>query len=338
MYGGFGRVILTAETEKMNKTMCLRYIGLILFSAAGGAWAQTTFPVKPIRIVVALAAGGGVDTSARMLGQKFTDAWGQQVVAENRPGAGGTIATEVVARAAPDGHTLLMTSMGHTITPAMYKLSYDNIKDFSPISLFVQSASVLSVHPSLPVKSVKELQAFAKSKPNELLFSSSGNGSGQHLTVEMLNRMAGLQLVHVPYKGTAPSILDLVAGRVSGSAASAISTMPHVRAGRLRALAVTGAKRSPSAPDLPTIAEGGVPGFALDQWYGLLAPAGTPKDVVAKLNGEIVKMTADAASKERLMTMGLDPVGSTPEAFTAYLQTETVKWGKLVRDAGIRAN
>ena len=300
--------------------------------------ASAAYPSRPIRLLVPMAAGAGTDIGARILSTKLAEAILQQVVVDNRAGASGIVGAELAARAAPDGHTLLMTSMGHTITPAMYKLSYDNIKDFSPISLFVQSASVLSVHPSLPVKSVKELQAFAKSKPNELLFSSSGNGSGQHLTVEMLNRMAGLQLVHVPYKGTAPSILDLVAGRVSGSAASAISTMPHVRAGRLRALAVTGAKRSPSAPDLPTIAEGGVPGFALDQWYGLLAPAGTPKDVVAKLNGEIVKMTADAASKERLMTMGLDPVGSTPEAFTAYLQTETVKWGKLVRDAGIRAN
>ena len=324
--------------KNINKNIYLVYIGAMSLGTAGGVWAQAPYPVKPIRIVVALAAGGGVDTSARMLGQKYTEAWGQQVVAENRPGAGGTIATEIVARAAPDGHTLLMTSMGHTITPAMYKLSYDNIKDFSPISLFVQSASVLSVHPSLPVKTVKELLAFAKAKPNELLFSSSGNGSGQHLTVEMLNRMAGLQLEHVPYKGTAPSILDLVAGRVSGSAASAISTMPHVRAGRLRALAITGAKRSPSAPQLPTIAESGVPGFALDQWYGLLAPAGTPKEIVTRLNAEIVKMTLDPAAKERLMTMGLDPIGSTPEAFAAYLQTETVKWGKLVRDAGIRAN
>ena len=300
--------------------------------------AQANYPAKPIRIVVALAAGGGVDTSARMLGQRFTEAWGQQVIAENRPGAGGTIAAEVVARAAPDGYTLLMTSMGHAIAPARYKLPYDTLKDFAPISLFVQSASVLSVHPSLPVKTVKELIAFAKSKPNELLFSSSGNGSGQHLTVEMLNRMAGLQLVHIPYKGTAPSILDLVAGRVSGSAASSISTMPHVRAGRLRALAVTGAKRSPSAPELPTIAEAGIPGFALDQWYGLLAPAATSKDIVGKLNAEIAKTVADAAVKERLKTMGLDPVGSTPEAFGAYVQAESVKWGKLVREAGIGAN
>ena len=316
------------------------FAGAVAISAlllAAPAAAQG-FPSKPVNLVVTVPAGGSIDAVARLIAADLAPVLGQPVLVVNRPGAGGNLAGESVARAAPDGHTLLMTSMGHTITPAMYKLSYDNIKDFSPISLFVQSASVLSVHPSLPVKTVKELLAFAKAKPNELLFSSSGNGSGQHLTVEMLNRMAGLQLVHVPYKGTAPSILDLVAGRVSGSAASAISTMPHVRAGRLRALAITGAKRSPSAPQLPTIAESGVPGFALDQWYGLLAPAGTPKEIVTRLNAEIVKMTLDPAAKERLMTMGLDPIGSTPEAFAAYLQTETVKWGKLVRDAGIRAN
>ena len=322
----------------MHMIYTLRGLSLCLLASSTACWAQATYPTKPIRIVIALAAGGGVDTSARMLGQRFTEAWGQQVIAENRPGAGGTIATEVVARAAPDGYTLLMTSMGHSIVPALYKLPFDTLKDFAPISLFVQSASILSVHPSLPVKTVKELIAFAKARPNELLFSSSGNGSGQHLVVEMLNRMAGLQLVHIPYKGTAPSILDLVAGRVSGSAASAISTMPHVRAGRLRALAITGAKRSPSVPELPTIAEAGIPGFALDQWYGLLAPAATSKDIVTKLNAEIGKTVADAAVKERLKTMGLDPIGSTPEAFAAYLQTETVKWGKLVREAGIRAN
>jgi tripartite-type tricarboxylate transporter receptor subunit TctC len=289
-------------------------------------------------MVVALAAGGGVDTSGRLLGQKFTDAWGQQVVAENRPGAGGTIAGEQVARAAPDGYTLLMTSMGHAITPALYKLSYDTIKDFAPISLFVQSPSVLAVHPSLPVKNVKELIAFTKARPNQILFSSSGSGSGQHLAMELLNRMAGLQLVHIPYKGTAPSILDLVAGRVSVTSASAISTMPHVRSGKLRALAVASAKRSPSVPELPTIAESGVPGFAVDQWYALFAPAATPKEIVAKLYAEIARTVAQADIRERLLTLGLDPVGMPPDEFAAYVKVETVKWGKLVRDAGIRAN
>jgi len=325
--------------KKSNKISYLQYVssGLALV-ASGHVVAQANYPSKPIRMVIALAPGGGVDSSGRLLGQKFSDAWGQQVLADNRPGAGGTIAAEIVARAAPDGHTLLMTSMGHAITPAVYKLSFDAVKDFAPVSLFVQSANVLSVHPSLPVKNVKELVAFSKARPNEVLFSSSGNGSGQHLVLEMFNRMTGTQMVHVPYKGTAPSILDLVAGRVSVSAASTISTMPHVRAGRLRALAVTGAKRSPSSPDLPTISEAGAPGVALDQWYGLFAPAGTPKDVLAKLYGEVYKTANDAAVKERFATMGLDPVASKPEEFAAYVQKEVAKWGKLVREAGIKAN
>jgi tripartite-type tricarboxylate transporter receptor subunit TctC len=324
----------------MSKIVIQWGVSMLMVASAGACWAQdaASYPAKTIRIIITLAPGGGVDTSGRLLGQKFTDAWGQQVVAENRPGAGGTIAAELVARAAPDGYTLLMQSMSHAITPALYKLSYDSIKDFAPISLFVQSPSVLAVHPSLPVKSVKELIAFTKARPNEILFSSSGSGSGQHLTMELLNRMAGLQLVHIPYKGTAPSILDLVAGRVSVTSASAISTMPHVRAGRLRALAVSSAKRSPSVPELPTVAEAGVPGFAVDQWYALFAPAGTPKEIIAKLYGEIAKAVAQADTRERLLAMGLDPVGMPPDEFTAYLKTETVKWGKLVREAGIRAN
>lgn len=324
----------------MSKIAIRWAVSLLLAAAAGAGWAQdaASYPAKTIRMIIALAPGGGVDTSGRLLGQKFTDAWGQQVVAENRAGAGGTIATELVARAAPDGYTLLMQSMSHAITPALYKLPYDSIRDFAPISLFVQSPSVLAVHPSLPVKSVKELIAFTKAHPNEIFFSSSGSGSGQHLAMELLNRMTGIQLVHVPYKGTAPSILDLVAGRVSVTSASAISTMPHVRAGRLRALAVSSGKRSPSVPELPTVAEAGVPGFAVDQWYALFAPAGTPREVVAKLYGEIARTVARPETRERLLSMGLDPVGMPPEEFTVYLKAETDKWGKLVRDAGIRAN
>jgi tripartite-type tricarboxylate transporter receptor subunit TctC len=324
----------------MRKIVIRCVVTNLMAVSASACWAQdaASYPAKPIRIVIALAPGGGVDTSGRLLGQKFVDAWGQQVVADNRPGAGGTIATELVARATPDGYTLLMQSMSHAITPALYKLSYDTIRDFAPISLFVQSPSVLAVHPSLPVKNVKELIAFVKARPNEVLFSSSGSGSGQHLAMELLNRMAGLQLVHVPYKGTAPSILDLVAGRVSVTSASAISTMPHVRSGRLRALAVSSAKRSPSVPELPTVAEAGVPGFAVDQWYALFAPAGTPKEIISRLYGEIAKAVANSQTRERLLAMGLDPVGMPPDEFTAYVKTETVKWGKLVREAGIRAN
>jgi len=324
----------------MTKIAIPRGVALLMIAAASACWAQDAakYPAKPIRMVIALAPGGGVDTSGRLLGQKFTDAWSQQVVAENRPGAGGTIAAEVVARAAPDGYTLLMQSMSHAITPALYKLPYDTIKDFAPIALFVQSPSILAVHPSLPVKTVKDLIAFTKKHPDEILFSSSGTGSGQHLTMELLNRMAGLQFVHIPYKGTAPSILDLVAGRVSVTSASAISTIPHVRAGRLRALAVASAKRSPSVPDLPTIAESGVPGFAVDQWYAVFGPAGMPKEIIAKLYAEIARTVANPEIRERLLTMGLDPVGMPPEEFTEYLKAETIKWGKLVREAGIRVN
>ena len=324
----------------MKKNIGLWGICTLLAASTGTCWAQgaASYPSKPIRMVIALAPGGGVDTSGRLIGQKFTDAWGQQTIAENRPGAGGTIATEVVARAAPDGYTLLMVSMGFAITPALYKLNYDGIRDFAPISLFVQSPSVLAVHPSLPAKSVKEFIAFVKTRPDEILFSSSGSGSGQHLAMELLNRMAGLKLVHIPFKGTAPSILDLVAGRVSVTAASAISTMPHVKAGKLRPLAVASAKRSPSVPELPTIAEAALPGFAVDQWYSLFAPAGTPKDILAKLHGVIAKTVADPETKQKLLAMGLDPVGSTPDEFAAYVKTETAKWGKLVREAGIRVN
>lgn len=315
-------------------------VSLLLATSAGAVRAQdaANYPVKPIRLIIALAPGGGVDTSGRLLGQRFTDAWGQQVIAENRAGAGGTIATEQVARAAPDGYTLLMQSMSHAITPALYKLGYDTIRDFAPISLFVQSPSVLAVHPSLPVKTVKELIAFTRARPNEILFSSSGSGSGQHLAMELLNRLAGLQLVHVPYKGTAPSILDLVAGRVSVTSASAISTMPHVRSGKLRALAVSSARRSPSVPELPTVAEAGVPGFAVDQWYALFAPAGTSKEIIAKLYGEVARTVANQDMRTRLLSMGLDPVGMSPDEFAPYVRSETEKWGKLVREAGIRAN
>ena len=255
------------------------------------------YPTKPIRIVVSLAPGGGVDTTGRLISRRFTEAWNQQVVVENRPGAGGTIATEAVARSAPDGYTLLMTSVAHAITPSLYKLSYDAVTDFAPITLVVLAPSVLVVHPSLPVKSVMELIAFAKARPNQLLYSSSGNGSPQHLAAELFKLMTGAGFVHIPYKGTAPSITDLIGGRVSVSAASVISTMPHVNAGRLRALAVISGKRAQGVPQLPTVAEAGVPGYAVDTWYGLFAPAGTPNEIIAGLNQETVRALTQPEAK-----------------------------------------
>jgi tripartite-type tricarboxylate transporter receptor subunit TctC len=296
------------------------------------------YPIKPIRIVVSLAPGGGVDTTGRLIGQKFTEAWNQQVVVENHPGAGGTIATEMVARSAPDGYTLLMTSVANAITPSLYKLSYDAVKSFAPITLVVLAPSVLVAHPSLPVKSVSELISFAKARPNQLLYSSSGNGSPQHLAVELLKLMTGASFLHIPYKGTAPSITDLIGGRVSVSAASVISTMPHVNAGRLRALAVISGKRSQGVPQLPTVAEAGVPGYAVDTWYGLFAPAGTPNEIIVNLNQETGRALAQPEAKGKMLSMGLEPVGDSSEHFAAYVLSEVDKFSKVIRSADIHIN
>ena len=316
----------------------LAVAGLI---AGHASWAQTTgtaYPSKPIRMFSSLAAGGGNDTSARIIAQKLTDAWGQQVVVENRPGAGGTIAAESAVRAPADGYTLLMASMSLAITPSIYKLAYDPARELAAVTLVVLSPSVLVVHPSLPVHSVKELIAFARARPDELLWSSSGNGSSQHLAMELFNRMAGVKLMHVAYKGTAPSMTDLIGGRVSVSAASAISTMPHVKAGKLRALAVISAHRSPAVPELPTVAEAGVPGYAGDTWYGLFAPAATPKDIVAKLYEEIGRTLKQPEMKDKLASIGLEPVGTPPGEFAVYVRAEIDKWGRVVREAGVHIN
>lgn len=301
--------------------------------------AAQEYPLKTIRMVVPFPPGGGSDTIARVLAQRLAATMGQTIVSDNRAGASGNIAADIVAKAPGDGYTLLFGNSSLSISPAAYaKLSYDPIKDLTPISMVSSYPFVLVSHPSLPVKNVRELIVFTKAHPNEIMFSSSGNGTGQHLAMELLNRMANLQLVHVPYKGTAPSILDLVAGRVSVTSASAISTMPYVRTGKLRALAVSSANRSPSVPELVTVAEAGLPGFAVDQWYALFAPAGTSPAIIAKLYREIAKAVAQTDTRERLLAMGLDPVGMPPDEFMAYLKTETVKWGKLIREAGIRAN
>src|ERR1043166_270790 len=324
-------------------------LALVLAAAAADATAQPGaqpgaggpaqgYPAKPIRIVVALAPGGGVDTSARIVGQKLTEAWGQQVVVENRPGAGGTIAAEMIARTAPDGYNLLMNSSGRAIAPGLYKLSYDAVKDFAPITIVALAPNVLVVHPSLPVRSLKELIAFARSHPDELLFSSSGNGSPPHLALVLLSTLTGVKMLHVPYKGTAPSITDLMGGRVSVSSASLVSTMPYGNTGRLPALATLGKKRSAGAPQVPTSAQAGLPGFEVDVWYAAFAPAGTPKEIVAKLYDEIARMLAQPDLRDRMLSMGLEPVGNPPEQFGVYLREQVAKWGKLIRAADIRVN
>lgn len=307
--------------------------------AAGAAYAQSpAYPTKPIRMIIALAPGGGVDTTGRFIGQKLSEAWGQPVVADNRPGAGGTIAAELVARAAPDGHTILMTSSGITITPSLMKLSYDARTDLLPVTQAAISPGVLVVHPSLPVKNVKELIAFARSKPGELFFSSSGQGSAQHLTLELFCQMTGLKMTHVPYKGTAPSVTDVVAGRIALTVASVISTRPMFTAGKLRALAVVGPKRTPALPEFPTVAESGVPGFGVDNWYALFLPGSTNKDLAVKLQEAISRVLLEPATRKVLLGQGLDAVGNSQEEFAKLYAAEISKWAKVVQAVGLRPN
>jgi tripartite-type tricarboxylate transporter receptor subunit TctC len=307
--------------------------------AVGTAYAQApAYPSKPIRMVIALAPGGGVDTTGRYIAQKLNEAWGQTVIADNRPGAGGTIASELVARAAPDGYTMLVNSAGITITPSIMKLNYDPAKDLLPVTMAVVSPGVLVVHPSLPVKSVKELVAFAKARPGELFFSSSGQGSAQHLTVELFSQMAGLKMTHVPYKGTAPSITDVVAGRISLTVASVISTRPMFTTGKLRALAVVGPKRTPALPEYPTIAESGVPGFGVENWYALFLPGNTNKDIAVKIQSEVARMVNDPAARKLLLGQGLDAIGNTPDEFAKIYHGEIAKWAKVVKSVGVKLN
>jgi tripartite-type tricarboxylate transporter receptor subunit TctC len=310
-------------------------LGVVCFLWLSGTSAQT-YPTKPVRIVVALAPGGGVDTSARLVAQKLSDAWKQQVVVENRPGAGGTIAAEFVARAAPDGYTVLWTSIGLAMAPSLYKLNFDPVKDFAPITVAANGPNVLAVHPSVPARSVKELIALAKAQPDALHYSSSGNGSPAHIAVETLKLSTGAKLQHVPYKGTGPGITDLLAGRVSLTIASITSILPHAQAGKLRMLGVAGARRSQTLPEVPTIAEAGVPGYAVDVWYAAFAPTGTPPAIVSRLQQEIANALAKPDVKERMFAVGLEPVGNTPAEFSAYFRSETEKWAKVIRAAGIK--
>lgn len=307
--------------------------------AAGVAYAQApTYPAKPIRMIIALAPGGGVDTTGRFIAQKLNEAWGQPVVADNRPGAGGSIAAETVARAAPDGYTMLMTSAQITITPSLMKLSYDPLKELLPVTMVVVSPGVLVVHPSLPVKNVKELIAFAKARPGELFFSSSGQGSAQHLSMELLMQMTGLKMTHVPYKGTAPSITDVVGGRIALTVASVISTRPMFTTGKLRALAVVGPKRTPALPEYPTVAESGVPGFGVENWYALFLPGGTNREIAVKIQQAVTRMLTDPAASKLLLGQGLDAVGNSQDEFTRLYAGEIAKWAKVVKAVGLQAN
>ncbi|MGQ0752381.1 MAG: Bug family tripartite tricarboxylate transporter substrate binding protein [Betaproteobacteria bacterium] len=297
-----------------------------------------TYPNKSIRLIVPFPPGGPADILSRAIGQKLTDSWGQQVVVDNRAGAGGTIGSDLAAKGAPDGYTLLMGFVGtHAINPSLYSsLPYDNVKSFEPVSLVATATIILVLHPSLPAKSVKELIALAKSKPGELTFGSPGNGTPQHLAGELFNTMAGVKMTHVPFKGAVPAINDLLGGRISLIFSSAPPALPHVATGKLKALAVTSGKRSSVSPDLPTVAESGLPGFEVINWYGVLAPARTPKSIVEKLSTEVTKIMKMPDVKERLSSVGIEAFSSTPAQFAAFMKDETAKWAKVVKFSGAR--
>lgn len=320
----------------MNKIKYLMiFVGLA--GIALPAQAQTAYPTRAVRLIVPSSPGGGTDISARILVPQLTQFLGQQVIVENRPGAGTMIGGEAVARAAPDGYTLLMGISTLAINPAMYKkVPYDALKDLAPVSQAVSLSNVLVVHPSLPPRNVKEFVAFVKTRPGQINFASAGVGTSPHLSMELLLVLAKLNMVHVPYKGSGPGVTDLVAGHVPVMMPNMLSAQPHIKTGRLRALGVTGTKRAPGAEDIPTIAEAGVAGYEAVQWYGVLAPAATPRDIITKLHAGVVRALQNPDVRQRLLNDGAEPVGSSPEEFAAYLRTETVKWAQVIKAAGIK--
>jgi tripartite-type tricarboxylate transporter receptor subunit TctC len=310
-------------------------VGALLVAATG---VGAAYPEKPVRLVIPFPAGGGADFMARTLAQKLTEQLGQPVVLDHRGGAGGTIAAEAVASAAPDGYTLLFGTMGtQAINPHLYaKLRYDPLKDFAPVSLTHSTPRVLVVNPSVPAKSVQELIALAKAQPGILTFGSAGNGSSSHLAGELFKSMAGVDMTHVPYKGSGPAAADLLGGRISMVFDSIAVYSDHIKAGKVRALGVTSLKRTAVLPEVPAIAESGLAGFDVSNWLGVLAPARTPGDIVHRLNGEIRKAMADPEVRKQLAAVGIEALYSTPEAFGETIRTEMVKWGKVVKASGAR--
>jgi tripartite-type tricarboxylate transporter receptor subunit TctC len=310
---------------------------IALALCASGLVHAQGYPAKPVRVVVPFPPGGGTDIVTRMVMQKLSERLGANFLIENRSGAGGAIGTEIVSKAAADGYTLAMVSGSHAINPGLYKkMAYDAVYDFSPITLLVSGPALLVVHPSVPAKNVRELVALAKARPGKLHYASAGNGTPPHLAAELFKSMAGVDMVHVPYKGNAMAFTDLISGQVSLSFPTIPSALPQVKSERLRALAVTGARRSGVLPELPTIAESGVRGYEASSWYGLLAPAGTPAAITGKLNQEVVQIVYLPEMKERFLEQGLEPVGNTPAEFTKLLHAEIAKWRKVIAAAGAK--
>jgi len=310
---------------------------LLATLAMGTALAMAqSYPNKPIRFLVGFVAGGTNDIVARALAQKLTETLGQSVVVENRGGANTAIATEAAARAAPDGYTILLNAPGHATNPALMKLAFDPVNDFAFISLVAEAQNIVVMHPSFPPRSVQELIALSKKRPGQINFASSGTGTTVHLSAELFQHMTGTRWVHIPYKGGGPAVIELMAGQTQIMFANMLTAIQYVRDGRLRALAVTGARRAPAAPTLPTVAESGVPGYEVTAWYGVSAPAKTPRAIVDRLHAEIVRAVNSPDLRERLTTQGADPIHLTPEQYTVFIQNEIAKWAKVIKAAGIK--
>ncbi len=297
------------------------------------------FPTKPVRIIVAFPPGGGTDIVARVVGQKLGEGWNQAVVVENRAGASGTIGTESAARAEPDGHTLFMATMGNmTANQHLYpKMAVDPLRAFAPITKVVDVHFVFLANPALAANSVGELIELAKKRPGDIAYSSSGPGGAPHLAMELFKRQANVDLIHIPYKGSSPSISDLIGGRVMLSMDSLVQSFPHLKAKRLKALAVLGPRRAALLPEVPTIAESGLPGYALTNWFGLLAPAATPKETVLKIHADVIRVLRDPEAKKRITDLGADVVGNSPEEFGAAMRAESAQWAEIIKAANIRA-
>ena len=312
-------------------------IPILLLCCAGVAHAQAPYPGKPIRIIVAYTPAGTTDILARALGQKFTEAWKQPVIVDNRPGANGNIGTEVAAKAPADGYALLMGTAGtHAVNPGLYpKLPYDAVKDFAPISLTAIVPNILVVSNALTAKNLQELIAYAKKNRGKLSFGSPGVGSTGHLSAELFKTLAGIDMIHVAYKGSAPTLQDLIGGQIQVVIDNIPPYLPYVKAGKIRALAVTSAKRSPAAPDLPTMAEAGVKGYDAASWFGLFAPAGTPAEIIDRLSEETRRILGMPDVREKLLSLGAQPAGSTPEEFARFIDNEIAKWGRVIRSANV---
>lgn len=335
------------KAEAMNRQALIVRV-FVVSAAVAVAWpggavdaaaAAQDYPTRPIRFVVPFPPGGGADTLARVLGQKLGEAWGEQVVIDNRPGAGGNISAEIAAKAAPDGYTIFQGNVAHAISASLYaKLNYDLVKDFSPVTQLASTPFVLLVNPSLPAGSVKELIALAKAKPGQLNYGSSGSGGASHLAMELFRSMAGIDVRHIPYKGAGPAATDLISGQIQLMFFVQAAARPHMSSGRLRGLAIGSAKRSSALPELPTIAESGVPGYEAGSWYGVLVPRGTPERVIAKLHATITQVLGLPDVRERLANQGFELVGNSPAQFGAYIRAEIPKWARVVKASGARVD